>query len=264
MAQPPPQPPPLPLPLYLRCVLLLLVGWLSGQQQDVIEYLQEENRILRARLGTERLRFTDAERRRLARRGQLLGRKLLDQVASLPETILRWYRRLVAQKYDSSQRRRPGRARVEEAIAALVVRVALENPGFGYTRICDAIHNLKREVSRSSVARILAEHGIEPAPERSKRSTWRTFLAAHWDTLAAADFFTVDVLTWVGLVRYSVLVVMELCTRRVHLSIVRHATADWTKQIFRNLTDRFDGFLKNTTHLILGRDRSTRRTFATC
>jgi hypothetical protein len=118
-----------------------------------IEYLLEENRVLREHLGKRRLRFTDAQRRRLAERGKRLGRKRLAALASIvtPETILRWYRQLVAKKYDGSSRRGPGRRKVDEEIRELVLRVARENPRWGYTRIVGALANLGRTVSRSSV-----------------------------------------------------------------------------------------------------------------
>ena len=241
--------------LRLQFVVLFLVGWITRHQQDVVEYLRAENRVLREQLGGRRLRLTDPQRARLARKGKRLGRKLLGEVATIvtPDTILRWYRRLVAEKY-SSPPRSPAATRVAEPIAALVVRIAQENPTFGYTRIRDAVQNLGRSVSRTSVANVLAANGIDPAPERGERTPWATFLAAHWETLAAADFFTVEVLSAFGLVRCHVLVVMELCTRRVELVVVRQPSAAWVKQTFRNTLDTFDGFLRDTTHLILDRN----------
>ncbi len=106
----------------------------------------------------------------------------------------------------------------------------------------------------SSAASTL-EHGIEPAPERSKRTPWKTFLKAHWDVLAAADFFTVEVLTLGGLVRYSVFFVMELKTRRVQIAGLSCQPCEaWMKQIARNLTDAVDGFLTGKRYIILDRD----------
>jgi putative transposase len=123
-----------------------------------------------------------------------------------------------------------------------------------------AVSNLPSEVGRNTVARILERNGIEPAP--SRRSTWSDFLAAHWDVLAAADFFTVEVVTWTGLVRYHVFFVMELCTRRVHVAgITRDPSGEWLKQIARNLTDPFDRFLRDKKYLILDRDPVFTRAF---
>ena len=103
---------------------------LNRRQEDLIDYLREENRVLREQLGGRPLRLTDAQRRRLAIRGQKLGRRVLSRVAGIvtPDTILRWYRRLIAQKYDGSARRRRGRPLTPQAIGELVVRMAIENP----------------------------------------------------------------------------------------------------------------------------------------
>ena len=155
-------------------------GWVNRHQLDVIEYLQEENRVLKERLGGRRLRFTDVERCRLARRAVVLGRKMLNQLETLvtPDTLLRWYRELIASKWNYSHRCGPGRPRVMDAIADLVVRMALENPSWGYTRIQGALANLGHEVGRGTIANILKENGIDPAPERDAYTRWSTFLKA--------------------------------------------------------------------------------------
>ena len=134
------------------------------------------------------------------------------QVAGIvtPDTILRWYRRLIAQKYDGTAHRRRGRPLTPHALAELVVRMAVENPRWGYTRLRGALANLGHEVSRNTVKRILFDHGIAPVPERSRRTSWKTFLQTHWEGLAACDLFTVEVLTLDGLKRYLVLFVIEL------------------------------------------------------
>jgi hypothetical protein len=199
----------------------LSLTWSACHQNNVIDYLKEENRVLREQLGGRRLRLTDDQRRRLAVKGEALGRKVLQGVAGIvtPDTILRWYRRLVAKKYDGSKKRRkPGRPPTRKEIADLVVKMALANVGWGYTRIPDALHNLGHEICRNTVKRILLDHGIEPAPERARKTSWRTLLKAHLGVLAAADFFTVEVLTWHGLVRYSVLFVMNVKTRMVEIA----------------------------------------------
>ncbi len=167
----------------LRFVLIGLAGWVNEQQRDVIDYLQEENRVLRDQLGNKRLRLSDEQRRRLAVRAKKLGHKVLGEVASIvtPNTLLTWHRKLIARKYDGSKRRRPGRPRVMEQIRSLVVRMATENRDWGYTRIRGALANLGHRVARGTIATILKEHGIEPAPERCKKTTWREFLQAHWD-----------------------------------------------------------------------------------
>ena len=239
-------------------LVMTLAGWINRRQQDVIDYLVEENRILKGQLRGKRLRLSDDERRRLAVKGKALGRSVLEKVANMvtPDTIMAWYRKLVARKWDySARRRKPGRPRVETEIADLVLRMALENSRWGYTRIKGALAYLGHEVSRGTIANILKENGIEPAYERSKRTPWRTFLKAHWETLAAADFFTIEVARPWGLVTHYVLFVMEISTRRVYIAgITTNPSEPFMLQIARNLTDAFDGFLLEKRYLILDRD----------
>src|SRR5262245_49126699 len=118
-----------------RLLRLLFSGCINRHQQVVIDYLREENRVLRAVNGARRLRLTDDQRRRLAVKGHVLGRRHLAAVAGIvtPDTILRWYRRLAAAQYDGSKARRPGRPTTKPDIAALIVRMANENPTWGYT-----------------------------------------------------------------------------------------------------------------------------------
>ena len=244
------------LPPPLAFVVLLVAGWVNRQQQAVIEYLLEENRVLRAAHGSRRLRLTDDQRRRLAVKGKVLGRRRLAGSAGLvtPDTILRWYRTLVAKKYDGSHPRRPGRPSTKADLAALVVRMAQENPTWGYTRIRGGLKGLGHDVARNTIKAILKNHGIEPAPERGTKRPWKTFLAAHWDGLAAADFFTVEVLTLRGLVRYVVFFVMKLKTRTVEIAgITSQPDEAWMTQVARNLTAT-DGFLRGMQHIILDRD----------
>ena len=252
------------MPIALQFFFLAFAGWVNRQQQDVIDYLQAENRILREKLSGGRLRFTDAERRRLAVKGKALGRKLLRQFACIatPDTILRWHRDLVAKKYDGSKKRGPGRPHKTPDLFALVVEMAEKNPSWDYTRIRDALNGLGHEIERSTVKRILKEHGIEPAPERRKRTSWETFLKSHWGVVAATDFFTVEVLTLRGLVRYSVLFVIDLKTRAVAIAgITREPTGAWTNQMAKNLTDCVDGFLRDARYLIMDRDPLFTKTF---
>ena len=133
-----------------------------------------ENRILRNQV-KGRLRLNDVERRTLAEIGNRLGKRVLDEVASIvkPETLLGWHRRLVAKKFDGSKNRQyPGRPRVDADIEELVVRLAKENKSWGYDRITGALANLGHEVSDQAVGNILKRHGIPPAPERKATTTW--------------------------------------------------------------------------------------------
>jgi transposase InsO family protein len=241
----------------LAFLLLVFSGWINRRQQDVISYLLEENRVLRAAHGSHRIRLTDDQRRRLAVKGKALGRRRLADVAGIvtPDTILRWYRCLIANKYEGSKKRGVGRPSTKPDIVSRVVRMAQENPTWGYTRIRGGLHHLGHDIARSTIKSILQNHGIEPAPQRRTTTPWKTFLAAHWDGLAAANFFTVEVLTWRGLVRYVVFFVMKLKTRTVKIAgITSQANEHWLNQMARNLTDPHDGFLNDVRYLIVDRD----------
>jgi hypothetical protein len=196
--------------------LAYVTGLVNQQLLLQNEYLMAENRILKARLQPG-WRLSDGERATLAEIGKRLGRKALSQVACVakPDTILAWYRRLVAQKFDGSQQRRsPGRPRIRREIEDLVVRFARENSGWGYDRIVGALANLGHLMSDQTVGNILRRHDITPAPKRSQTTTWKEFIRRHMDVLAGTDFFTVEVLTWRGLVTYYVLFFLHLETRR--------------------------------------------------
>jgi transposase InsO family protein len=249
----------------LQFFVFTVAGWINCGQQDVIEYLREENRVLREQLGGKRLRLTDDQRRRLAVRAKALGRAALQGLTSIvtPDTLLAWYRKLVADKYDGAPNRGPGRPPTGPEIAELAARMATENPTWGYTRIRGALANLGYEVGRNTIKRILANAGIEPAPERGKRTQWKTFLKAHRGTICATDFFTVEVLTMTGLVRYFVLFVIDLKTRQVHIAGIAHQVyGKWTEQVARNLTEPVDGFLKDMRYLIHDRDPVFTKHFA--
>jgi hypothetical protein len=200
-------------------LLMIFAGWVSRQQLIAIEYLKAENGLLRERLKGRRLRFTDAQRALLARKAQAVGRKALLELGTIvtPDTLLRWHRQLIARKFDFSHRRPPGRPATMRIITELIVRIALENPRWGYTRIQGALCNLGHEVGRGTIANILKREGIEPAPERGKRTQWSVFLKAHWRTIVAADFFTAEVWTLKGLITHYVLFIIELAKRIVHI-----------------------------------------------
>ena len=240
-----------------RFVLTAVAGWINQRQLQAIDYLREENRVLREQLGGRRLRLNDDQRRRLAAKAKGLGRKILAEVATIvtPETLLAWHRKLIAQKYDGSGKRTPGRPRTAGEIETLVVRMAEENRDWGYGRIQGALSNLGYEIARSTIADILERHGIEPAPERSRKTTWKEFLTQHWELIVAADFFTVEVWTRRGLKRFIVLFFIELSTRKVEIAgIASAANGLWMSQIGRNLTDVVGGILNGKRYLIHDRD----------
>jgi putative transposase len=245
--------------MILHVIIAMVAGWINRHQQHVITYLKEENRVLTSKLPGGRLRLTDTERRQLAKLAHPLSRKQLKDIATIaiPDTLMRWYKQLIACKFDGSkQRHGPGRPRVDEEIAQLVVRMAEDNPTWGYRRVQGALANLGHTIDKITVRDILRRHHIDPAPKRRQTGmTWSQFLKMHWEVLAAMDFFTIEVATWHGLVTYYVLVVMELCTRRVEIAgITPHPTAAFMQQCARQLTDHFDGFLLDKRYLIHDRD----------
>jgi putative transposase len=238
-------------------LLVTIAGWMNQRELQVIEYLREENRVLREQLDDRRLRFNDDQRRRLAVRAKGMARKLLAEVASLvtPDTLMAWHRKLIAEKYDGHNNRSPGRPRTRQGLQDLVVRMAEENRIWGYRRIQGALSNLGFKIARSTIADILRRHGIEPAPERSRKSTWKEFLTRHWELIGAADFFTVEVWTARGLKRFLVLFFIDLSTRRVEIAgIASKANGLWMAQIGRNVTDAVDGILNGKRYLIHDRD----------
>jgi transposase len=166
------------------------------------EYLVTENRILRNQI-TGRVRLSDGERKTLAEIGQKLGKQALQEVATIVklDTILAWHHWLVAQKFDgSTQRKAPGRPKVDPELEALIVSMAQENRSWGYDRIAGALANLGLTVSDQTVGNVLKRHGIAPAPERKTTTTWKEFIRAHLDVLVATDFCTTEVWTLGGLV----------------------------------------------------------------
>jgi hypothetical protein len=133
--------------------------------------------------------------------------------------------------------------------------MARENRDWGYLRIQGALANLNHKVARSTIANILKRNGIEPAPDRIRKTTWKEFLAQHWEMIVAADFFTVEVWTRTGLQRFLVLFFIELSSRRVQIGgISARANGLWMSQIARNLTDVEDGLLSGKRYLIHDRD----------
>jgi transposase InsO family protein len=252
--------------MILHVLIAMVAGWIQRHQQRVITYLQEENRVLKAHLGGRRLRLTDTERRRLAALAHPLGRKRLKEIAAIatPDTLLRWYQRLIAQKFDgSTPRRQLGRPRVAEEVKQLVVRMAEDNRTWGYRRIQGALANLGHAIDAITVRNILCRHRLEPAPQRRQAGmSWSQFLTLHREVLAATDFFTVEVATWHGLVTYYVLFVMELATRRVEIAgITPHPTAAFMQQCARQLTDPCEGFLLGKRYLLHDRDTKYTQAF---
>jgi hypothetical protein len=159
--------------LQLQFLMLIFAGWVNRSQQDVIEYLQEENRVLREQLGGRRSRFTDGQRRRLAAKAKTIGRKGLFEIGSLvtPDTLLRWYRRLIARKYDGSKTRKPGRPKTAVEIEELIIRMARDSPRWGYTRIRGALYNLGHESRAAFAIEASSAMSCRSAGQRAGRRT---------------------------------------------------------------------------------------------
>src|SRR5262249_27148338 len=134
-------------------LVVCVAGWLNQKRHQVIEYLMEENRVLREQIGHRRLRFNDNQRRRLVAKAKKLGRKVLAEVAAIvtPQTLLAWHRKLIAKKYDGSAYRTPGRLLTSRQIAKLIVRMVEENGGWGYRRIQGALSNLGQDLARTTI-----------------------------------------------------------------------------------------------------------------
>ena len=241
-----------------QLLFAILSGWVHRRQQQIIEFQSSEIISLMQCQGKKRILLTDDQRRLLAVKGKALGLKALRELTTIvtPDTILRWHRELVAKKWDHSEKRKSvGRPRIRQVIVDLILRFARENTTWGYDRIQGALANVGYHISDNTVKNVLKAHGIEPAPERQRQTTWATFLKSHWDVLAAIDFTTIEVWSKRGLVTYYLLFVMELKTRRVHFAgCTPNPDERWMKQIARNLTDTEDGFLNGKRYLIMDRD----------
>lgn len=213
--------------------------------------------MLREQIGRRRMRFTDQQRRRLAAKAKTLTRRVLARVATIvtPETLLAWHRKLIAQKYDGSVNRPPGRPCTPKEVADLVIRMAKENRTWGCRHLQGAMANLGHILAHTTIGNILKRHGIEPAPERVRKTTWKEFLEQHWYQILASDFFTTEVWTSSGLTRFIVLFFIDLSSRRVEIGgIANSANGLWMTQTARTVTDAVDGFFNGKRYLIHDRD----------
>ncbi len=238
----------------LRFLLVLFAGWIHREQAQVVDYLQEETRVLREQLGDKRLRLTDDQRRKLAAKGTRFCRSLLAKVATIvtPDMILRWHRQLIAAKF-TGRRNGVGRPGLMKSIRELIVRMATDNAGWGYCRIQGEMQKLGHTVAKTTIGNTLKQAGVPPSPSRP--TSWRTFLKAHAPAIMATDFFTVEAWTPRGLATHYVLFVIHHATRAVHIAgITTNPNAEFMAQVAHNLTDRVDGFLRDAQWLILDRD----------
>ena len=219
--------------LLVRRVLGLVVLAFRGDQAKDAELLvlRHENAVLRRHAG--RVRYEPADRAWLAALAQLIPRRRWAEIFPVtPATLLAWHRKLAASKYDTSSRRKPGRPPTVPSIGRFAIRLARENPLWGYRRIHGELTKLGVTIAPSTVWEILHTAGIDPAPRRTG-PTWRQFLHAQATGVLAVDFLHVDT---VLLRRLYVLVFIEHGSRRMHLGgVTAHPTGEWTVQQARNL-----------------------------
>ena len=233
----------------------------SGKVEEELllrnEYLAVENEILKSKL-KKPPSFNDHERIRLAKIGKKIGLKALMEIACIvkPETILEWFRKLVAKKFDGSKfRKTVGRPRINYELESLILRIAEENPTWGYDRIVGALSNLGYKVSDQTIGNVLMRNGIPPVPNHVQDTTWSNFIKNHQDVIAACDFFTTEVITPFGLITYYVLFFIHIGSRKVHIAgVTQHPNEAWMKQIGRNITMTDWGFLNGSKYLIHDRD----------
>jgi hypothetical protein len=221
------------------------------------ECLAAGNQILRSRL-SHRPQLTDSQRIRLAKLGKRLGLKALKDVAAIvkPETILTWYRKLVAKKFDGSAKRaKSGRPRVNEDAEKLVLRMVERNATWGYDRVAGALSNLDHDLSDETVGNISRRNGVPPAPRRKPDVPWSEFIEGHQDVIAACDFLAAEVLTPMGLTTHYALFFIKTGSREAHIAgVAEHPNQSWMKQVAMNVTMEEWGLLYGQRHLIFDRD----------
>jgi putative transposase len=203
-------------------------------------YLVTENRVLRQQI-QGRVQLTASERKALAVMGQKLGKKALEEMATVakPDTILAWHRTFADQQCDNAQSQMSvGRPRIKKELEDLVVRMAGENRSWGYDRIVGALANLGYTISDQTVGNILKRHSIPPAPERKKTVTWQEFIRVHLDVLLATDFFTSEVWSWFGLAVSSFLCFLHCSRGQVYsVGMTLHDHRRWILSLLARALD---------------------------
>jgi transposase len=239
-----------------RSIQLLALLALGNAAKD-LEILVLRHQLIVLRRQTSRPRLEPADRALLAALSRVLPRARWSCFFVKPETLLRWHRHLVAGAWTYPHRGR-GRPPVDDEVQQLIVRLASENPRWGYQRIQGELRHLGVRVSATAIRTTLRRHGLDPTPRRTT-TTWRAFLAQQAAGIVACDFFTVDT---VWLRRLYVLFFIELDTRRVHLAgVTANPDGAWVAQQARNLLLALDERGRRVRFLLRDRDAKFCRAF---
>ena len=239
-------------------LLLALAGQLTIDLERVIDFHNQQLRILKEKID-KMPRLSNLQRVRLAAHYNTIEKRLrvAQETIVTPRTLMRWHQRLIKEKWDYSQRSKQKRGRPQTAQdkMKMVIRMAKENQQLGYLDIANRMKNIGWEISYQTVRTILLSNGIEPAKQRSKRLGWKAFLERNWDSLYALDFTTVESNDNGYLNTHYLLFVIKISTREARFAgRTRHPVKAWVQQQIRNLSDPFDGFLKECTHIIMDND----------
>lgn len=233
-------------------MLSFLIAWLATKinchQAHVIAYLREENRILKTKLKGKRIQLTDVERRRLAVLAHPIERKNLKDISSIAtaDTLQRWYRRLVVQSPRPTPRgKRIGRPHVAEEIEQLAIRMANENPRWGYRRIQGALSNVGYDIDKSTVRNILRRNHIDPAPIRgSAGMSWSQFIKLHWEVLVASGVFEARLSIFANLWTVVIQLSQNLSSRVVRMiGLIRYGAMWMRALVARSLRILLSGWL---------------------
>ncbi|MEZ5654255.1 MAG: integrase core domain-containing protein [Burkholderiaceae bacterium] len=219
-----------------------------------IDYLREENHVLKQSHGKRRILLTDEQRRRLAAKAAALGRRVLERTATIvtPDTLLRWHKKFIAAKWATTGSR-VGRPRKPVDVRSLVLRLARDNPTWGSLRIAGMLRELGHAIARSTVRQILKDAGIPPAPER--QTSWRQFLKTQASAIAAIDFFATEVWTWSGLQTFYTLFAIHHGSRKVEvLGTTTNPDGAYMQQLARNVTGVASGWWRDLKFLLMDRD----------
>lgn len=240
-------------------MLAYAAGIVNRELLEDNEYLRKENEVLKAQFDKtgKRLKISDEDKISLAKKGKRLGKRLKENIRIVkPDTLLRWHRYLVSRKWDYSDRihKKTGRPGIDPEKVKQVLKIAEENPLWGYVKIMSTMNDLGHKISHTTVKNILKRHGISPAPDRKRDTSWHRFINYHKKVLYATDFFTEEVWTPFGLMTVYVLFFIHIESRKVILGGCSYRpNGEWVEQIARNVTG-YEGDMINAGYLIHDRD----------